>query len=324
MSDDASQSTGRVQRRVGRHVPPWVARWAFAAVPCVGLFELGTHAWQVRSVVPASDWQAARVYLEAAARPEDLIAFAPRWVDPVGRAQLGTALATFEREGRGDESGFPRAFEVSIRGAHLRALEGWTRVDERRFGGVTAATLANPTPVHVLDDLVSMVDPARMAVFTVDSSHANACPFAHASTQAGALGFGPAVPGDRFDCMGTFVGVSVMADLEYRPRRCIYAPPPGPGGHLRLHFQGVHMGRTLYGHHGIYVEAERNRTGSPVTIRFTSGGSVVGEVVHKDGDGWKAFEFDTADLAGKTADLDAEISAPAADRRMYCFEATTR
>ena len=84
------------------------------------------------------------------------------------------------------------------------------------------------------------------------------------------------------------------------------------------------MGRTLYGHHGIYVEAERNRTGSPVTIRFTSGDSVVGEVVHHDGDGWKAFEFDTSDLAGHTVDLEADIAAPASDRRMYCFEASTR
>jgi hypothetical protein len=303
-----------------------LARWAFAAVPLVGTVELGAHAVQVRSVVPASDWQAARVYLEAVSKREDLVAFAPRWVDPVGRQQLGSSLATFEREGRGDESGFPRAFEVSIRGAHLRALEGWTRTDERRFGGVTVTTLANPSAVHVLDDLVSLVDPARLAVAVdgVDGSRANGCSFARTSTQAGALGFGPAVPGDRFGCMGTFVGVSVMADLEYRPHRCIYAPPPGPGARLRLHFEGVHMGRTLYGHHGLYVEAERNRTGSPVTIRFTSGGSVVGEVVHKDGDGWKGFEFDTSDLAGKTVDLDADISAPAADRRMYCFEADTR
>jgi hypothetical protein len=304
--------------------PQLRAKWAFAAVPLVGLVELGAHVMQIRSVVPAADWQAARVYLEAAAKPEDLIAFAPRWVDPVGRQQLGTSLATFEREGRGDESGFPRAFEVSIRGAHLHALEGWTRTDERRFGGVTVTTLANPSPVHVLDDLVSLVDPARMTVSVGDGARASACSFMHTSTQAGALGAGPAVPGDRFGCMGTFVGVSVMADLEYRPHRCIYAPPPGPGAHLHLHFEGVHMGRTLYGHHGLYVEAERNRTGAPVTIRFTSGGSVVGEVVHRDGDGWKAFEFDTSDLAGKTADLDADISAPAADRRMYCFEASTR
>ena len=323
MSDDL-RSSARSTSTDRAGWPTARAKWAFAAVPFVGLVELGAHAVQVRSVVPTSDWQAARVYLEAVSKPEDLIAFAPRWVDPVGRQQLGGSLATFEREGRGDESGFPRAFEVSIRGEHLRALEGWTHTDERRFGGVTVTTLANPSPVHVLDDLVSLVDPAWMAVFTVDGARVNPCSFTHGATQAGALGFGPAIPGDRFGCMGTFVGVSVMADLEYRPRRCIYAPPPGPGSRLRLHFEGVQMGRTLYGHHGLYVEAERNRTGSPVTIRFTSGGSVVGEVVHRDGDGWKPFEFDTSDLAGKTADLDADISAPASDRRMYCFEASTR
>jgi hypothetical protein len=290
----------------------------------VGLLELGAHAVQARSVVPAADWEAARVYVKEQAATDDLVAFAPAWVDPVGRARFGTSLATFEREGRGDASGFPRALEVSIRGAHLPELAGWARSDERRFGGVTVTTLRNPTPVHVLDDLVSMVDPRRMRVWRADGGRESECAFARAPTQSGPLGFGPAIPGDRFGCPGSFVGVSVLADLEYRPHRCIYAPPPGGGGTLHLRFSGVRFGRTLYGHHGIYVEAERNRTGAPVTIRFSTGGSVVGSVMHRDGDGWKTFEFDTSDLAGQTLDLDAEISATSSDRRMYCFEADTR
>jgi hypothetical protein len=297
------------------------------AIPLVGLLELAAHEVQAHSAVSASDWQAARAYVEGHAKTEDLVVFAPWWADPIGRQEFGPSIATFEREGRGDDSGFPRAFEVSIRGAHLPELEGWLRADRTRFGDVTVTTLQNPAPAHVLDDLVSMVDPQRMRVWRVDGLRESECGFSHAPTQAGALGFGPAIPGDRFGCPGAAVGVSVMADLGYHPRRCIYSPPPPPSGagtRLRLRFLGVRMGRTLYGHHGIYVEAERNRAGSPVTIRFTSGDSVVGSVVHHDGDGWRAFEFDTSDLAGKTVDLDAEISAPAGDRRLYCFEASTR
>jgi hypothetical protein len=46
--------------------------------------------------------------------------------------------------------------------------------------------------------------------------------------------------------------------------------------------------------------------------------------VHRDGDGWKPFEVDTSELAGKTTELVAEVSSPGGDRRLYCFEADTR
>jgi hypothetical protein len=293
-------------------------------VPAVGLLELGAHVVQARSVVAEADWSAARAYVEQKAAADDLVVFAPVWVDPIGRARFGRAIATFEREARGDASGFPRALEVSIRGAHLPELAGWLRSDARSFGGVTVTTLNNPAPAHVLDDLVSMVEPRRMRVWRVDGGRETECPFGRGPTQSGGLGFGPAIPGDRFGCPGVFVGASVVADLEYRPHRCIYAPPPGSGSQVRIRFLGVRMARTLYGHHGLYVEAERNRSGAPVTIRFTAGGSVVGSVVHHDGDGWRAFEFDTSELAGREVDLDADISAPSSDRRMYCFQADTR
>ncbi len=102
---------------------------------------------------------------------------------------------------------------------------------------------------------------------------------------------------------------------------------------MRLRFSNVKLGKTLHGHHGLYVEAERNQRGAPVTITFKVGDALVGSVVHKDGDGWKPFEFDTSrigadgpegDAGERRADIVAEISAPNGERRMYCFEADTR
>ena len=68
-----------------------------------------------------------------------------------------------------------------------------------------------------------------------------------------------------------------------------------------------------------------------MTITFRVGDTVVGSVVHHDGDGWKPFEFDTSELPpadrrrrGGRADLVAEIESPSGERRMYCFEADTR
>jgi hypothetical protein len=294
--------------------------WGFAAVPAAGLLELGAHAVQTSSIVPERDWRAAREYVVAQAKPEDLVLFSPRWADPIGRETFGPDVANLEREARPDDTRFPRAFEVSIRGAHASELEGWRKSGQQRFGGVTVTAWENPAPAHVIEDLVSLVSPQRMRVTRGDYE----CPWARAGVQSGGLGFGPAVPAERFACVGGgFAGMSVVADLDYVPHRCIFAPPSGSAP-LRLHFRDVHFGHLLHGHHALYVEAERNRTGAPVTISFRVGDASLGSFVHRDGDGWKPFEVDTSDLAGKAAELVAEISSPGGDRRLYCFEADTR
>ena len=289
-------------------------------VPMASLLELGAHAVQIRSAVPASDWAASRDYVAAQAKPEDLVVFAPRWVDPIGRQTFGPEVATIARESPPDASRFPRAYEVSIRGAHAPTLEGWRRGRVQRFGAITVSAWDNPAPVRLIDDLVTRVDPEHLRVSRGDVE----CPFAHGLPQSGGLGFGPGVPADRFNCPGgSFVGVSVVADLDYFPHRCIYAPPPGSAP-LRLRFLDLHLGRALHGHHGLYVEAERGRKGVPVTIAFKVGDSILGSLVHRDGEGWKSFELDTSEIAGKSVELDVEINAPGGDRRMYCFEADTR
>jgi hypothetical protein len=291
----------------------------------VGLLELSAHAIQTCSVVPARDWQAARDYVAAQAKPEDLITFAPRWTDPLGREYFGPDLATLEREARADESRFPRAFEVSIRGAHSPALEGWKRIDRKSFGRVSVSSWENPSFQRVIDDLVARVDPQQLRVSVAQGDREAPCGFTRGGVQTGSLGFGPAIPGDRFVCpTGGFVGVSVAADMEYYPRRCIYAPPPGGGSVLRLRFAGVRLGQALAGHHALYVEAERAGVGPPVTLTVRVGESILGQVVHRDREGWKRFEFDTRGLAGTTADVVFEISASTSEQRKYCFEAVTR
>ncbi|HZU84492.1 MAG TPA: hypothetical protein VE987_16295 [Polyangiaceae bacterium] len=305
----------------GGHSNAW-RRWAFAAIPAAGLLELAAHAVLARSVVPSRDWLAARDYVAAHAAAADLVAFAPRWADPIGRQLFGPELATVEREARPDETRFARAFEVSRGGAHLPAFAGWRRADQRRFGGVTVTTWDNPAPAHVIDDLVAAFGPERVRASQLQGKGEVGCSFVHTSTQSGGLGFGPAVPGDRFACPGGgFAAVSVVADLDYVPRRCVFAPPSG--GPLRLRFTAVRFGRTLHGHHALYVEAERGRQGAPVALTFSVAEGVIGAVVHRDGEGWKPFEFDTAGLEGKQADLTVDVASNG-ERRLYCFEADTR
>lgn len=297
-------------------------KWAFALVPAAGLLELGAHVFQTNSVTPERDWEAARAYVASHAAPDDLVAFAPRWVDPVGREVFGSGLATLAREARPDETRFPRAFEVAIRGGHVPGLADWRRSSVERFGGISVTLWENPSPAHVLDDLVSKVDPAHMRVSRVDGGREDDCPWSHGGPQSGELGFGTAVPADRFACAGGgFVGASVVEDTEYYPRRCIYAPPSGRT--LRLRFQDVRIGHVLHGHHALYVEAEHAMK-APVTITFAIAGTTVGSAIHRDLEGWKPFELDTSAFAGTQAELIADIECPSGERRMYCFEADTR
>lgn len=303
------------------------SRWLLAgAIPAAGLLELTAHLVQTCSVVQEDDWKAAREYVASQIRPDDLVTFAPRWTDPIGREVFGASLATVEREARGDESAFPRAFEVSIQGAHDPTLSHWRRSGRNAFGRVVVTTLENPAPQRILDDFVSMAGAGRASVSIVRRGVETECPFSRGAPASGPLGFGPAVPVDRFVCPGgDLVAPTVLADPDYYPpRRCIYARPPGGDGVLRLRFPGVSMGRSLHGHHSLYAEAEDPPQGPPVTIAFRIDGALVGEAVHRDGDSWKAFEFDTSDYAGTRADVVVEVGSASAERRMYCFEASTR
>src|SRR5262249_10956300 len=161
----------------------------------------------------------------------------------------------------------------------------------------------NPSKVTLLDDLVARAAAEKdVRVVRVDGPRESECTYGHFGAQTGGLGFGPGVPSARWSCPGgALAGVTVLPALDYSARRCIYAPPAGSGSILRLTFTGVHFGQKLEGHHGIYVEAERNKTGSPVTLTFrteepspsTAGDVIVhvlGKVVHRDGQGWSSFE----------------------------------
>lgn len=317
-TDGAAEDTPEA-RRLG-----W-KRYGFAIVPAIAVVELAAHFAQATSKVPDSDWLAARDAVKAEIHAEDLLVFAPSWVDPIGRSAFTDELATVEREARPDDTRFARAIEVSIRGAHLPELESWHVTQRRRIGAITLTTYENPSFTPVLDNLVSHFDSARVSVSRLEGARETSCPFLTTRSQTGAIGFGAAVPGDRFACpQGGFAGITVLQALDYRPHRCIYAPPQGGATVIRVRFAGVKFGNVLRGHHAVSWAQERYKEGAPVTLVWKVEGHIVGRLTHNDGDSWKPFELDTSELAGQTADLVAEVSAPDGHDRYYCFEADTR
>jgi hypothetical protein len=293
-------------------------------IPLIAVFELLAHLVQISRRIPPEDWLAARQAVQTSAHPEDLVVFAPFWADPLGREYFKDEVATLDREARPDDTRFPRALVVSIRGAHLRELDGWKEEGQTRFGAVTVTTYENPAPAKVIDDLVAHAVSDKARVELVDGNRETPCPWTHGSPETGSLGFGPGLPAERFICpRGGLVATSVMQATDYRPHKCIYAPALGGSNVLRVRFQNVAFGRVLHGHHAIDWDQARFDS-PPVTLVWKVEGRTLARLVDGDADGWKGFEIDTSDLAGQTGELIAEVSAPTSSHRQYCFEADTR
>jgi hypothetical protein len=300
--------------------------WALCAVPLIGVVELVLHVKQTTSdVVPDADWTAARDAVKADAKPEDLVIFAPFWADPVGRRWFGDELAGLKREARPDESRFPRAFEIGIRGEHRSELEGWKKLSERQVGKVTIGIYENPAKVVLRTDLLDLATPERMTVSRVEGGSEAPCPWQHGVGQPGGLGVpqGAALPPDRFNCPnGGYVGLAVLHALDHHPHLCLFASPQG-GGSLKIRFSKVTFGTSLYGHSGVQWVNERTPSAERLQVAFSAFDRPIGSNVHRVGTGWTGFEFPTPELAGQKGDLVAEVLSPV-PQRAYCFEADTR
>jgi hypothetical protein len=90
------------------------ARFAFALVPLVALWELVAHARIVRSVPTEGDWRSAHDWIARERRPGELVASAPLWSDPLARWHLGD-LIPLKDAARADATTYPRAFVATIR-----------------------------------------------------------------------------------------------------------------------------------------------------------------------------------------------------------------
>lgn len=294
-----------------------------AAVPLVGVVELVLHVKQTTvDVVPEKDWTAAREAVAKDLKPDDLVTFAPFWTGPLGRRTFGDEIMTPKRAARSDESRFARAWEVSIRGFHDPTLERWKKVSEQKHGGVTVTLFENPVKEQVVSDLLDFVNPERMSVTRVDANGESPCAFSRGATSGGStvVPQGLLVPADKFVCSGGHVGITVLHDLSHHPRVCINAN--AGQGTLRLKFTGVTFGEAIVGHSGLQWMGERAPSRNVASVTFSAFDRPIGTHLHRHGAGWVNFELPTPELAGKRADLVADVGGQG--DRFYCFEATTR
>lgn len=303
-----------------------LARALLLALPVAGLGELGMHFFFARRPPTFEEWGAVREPVLRFADAGAPVVVAPGWADPLARQALGDERMPLSHVARPDVDRFERAVELSILGQRAPELSGWVEVAAEQHGKFLLRRLENPRYRPVVFDFVEGARPPLAEVMTTEPREA--CRWnEHAKTMSGGLGGNPTFPAQRFECpSGAFfhVGATVIADEEFRPRRCLWSHPP-KSGEIVTRFGDVALGETIEGHSGMYWIIERERKGAPVTISVRVDGEEIGQVTHADGDGWARFELPLGRHARKAhASVEFGVSTPSYLHRHFCFEATSR
>jgi hypothetical protein len=303
---------------------PCVRRLAllWLLVPGVGIVELAAQLWVSSRAPGVEAWRGIAAAVLAAKRPGEPVVVAPEWAEPLARTAFGDGVFPLAELARADDRTVPRVLEVAERGARAARSRDWPVVNEERHGPFTLRVLQNPHYRAARYRFADHVTPGELTVAVVTGGAERPCEFTErARVTAGGLHGQVAFPAVRFQCPGgdaMFVGVTVIDDQAYEPRRCIWAHPPASGV-LRLRFSAVHLGSSLHGFAGLSYFLYRDGVGTPVRLAAASDGRELGAVVHRDETGFSGFEFSTAPLAGQTADVDFFVSSADAARRDFCF-----
>lgn len=179
-------------------------------VPAVALAAIA--AWSTCRTVGAgagvpgdAAWAQAAALVRAGHQPGDLIVFAPRWIDPVGRLHLGD-LIPVEMAARLDADRYARIWELDIRGARAPETRGLRAVEARTIGGVTVRRFER-APAEVVTDVLDLPPPAM----------------------TGLAARGP---------------VKVLAEVGFEPHRC-WQVVPSANQEVTLRWDAVTFGREL-------------------------------------------------------------------------------
>lgn len=226
------------------------------ALPCLGLIELGLHLFFAARPPKPEDWIEARPRLEAIRQPGDLLLIAPHWIEPHARAGLGESLLPLRDLARPDESRYSRALVIRALGEQAPEVNNWKIEREESLGDKLQLQIrTNPTPVHILRDLVDEVDLGQAEGEWIVNTIASPCPRRERQRiVATGLFSHPTLPSRRYVCGAhpwQSIAVTVQDDEHFRPRRCIWMPPP-QDGFARLRFHAGPLGRILRGHSGIH------------------------------------------------------------------------
>jgi hypothetical protein len=210
-----------------------------ALVPAAGLVELALHQYFATRAPRQADYAALAPELAKLKRPGVPVVVAPAWAEPLLRQAAPEAFPLVELA-RPDDSGFTRFLEVSLLGATAPELEGFATTQTQQFGAFRISLRENPRPDPTRFDFVSAVERGEVEIYTELEAERLPCQRVERSrAETGGLHGHVAYPKIRYECArGRFVGVTLIDDQYYRPRRCVLAQPPAAGS-VVLRFRTV-------------------------------------------------------------------------------------
>lgn len=244
------------------------------------------------------------------------VVVAPAWAEPLLR-QAAPSAFPLEELARADDSAFEGFLEVSVLGHTATELSGFPVVRSWRFGDFAVALRQNPNPTPPLFDFVAAVAAGQVEVFSDRDGEREVCPLlANAHTATGGLHGHVAYPRQRFAChRGSFVGVGLIDDQDYRARRCVLVQPP-TSGRIVLRFNGAPEIQKLRGYAGFSYFLERDRADAQVVLGAEQDGRALGLRRVTGAQGWSSFEWQTPGVAGS---IELSVRALAPGPQDVCF-----
>jgi hypothetical protein len=277
---------------------------AGAAVVLLALVETAVALIAPSRAPKPEDWQAAAGAVRAGFQSGDLIVAAPAWADPILRVHLGDLIPA-EVAGRLDDERFARVWEVSQRGDQAPAARRGQVTFERRFGALTVRRIERPAEA-VRYDFVARWDDARVTRREA-SGTAVPCPRA----------------GDRFQCPGPNYVRRQIVEVDTHLHQALLAPAVANAA-VVVEFPAVTLGRALVVATGLHNVWMRKEAQGAVVLRVVVGDRIDTTFTTENEDPWTPRRLDTSALAGQTAAVRFEVTAPEPRARLFAFAAEAR
>ena len=238
-------------------------------------------AWSTCRVVGAgagvpgdAAWAEAAALVRAERQPGDLIVFAPRWIDPVGRLHLGDVIPV-AMAARLDRERYGRVWELSIRGARAPEGRGLAVEWSRTIGGVQVQRYAHEA-APVVTDVLELPPPA-------------------------VLGLVQSPP------------QLVLAEVGFEPHRC-WQVIPSAGQTVTLRWEGVRLGSELAIGLGLADVFKRRDVRAPADVVVEVGEREVARARLRNEGGWVRRVVETTPGTTTLAVRVSAIGPRSADR----------
>lgn len=302
-------------------------KYVWLALPALGLAELAGQLYFSHRFPRTPDWQALRPEVAQLKQSDDLIVIAPHWAEPVARQAFGEQLMPLRDVARADDASYRRAIEVGARGHAAPELSSWPVISEQKSGPFVLRVHENPRFRPAAYEFTDHAAPPELTVWEDRAGDVTTCSYRkNAPVSAGSLLGHPTFPRERFLCgpsPGEFVGVTVIDDQAYQPRRCLWANP-GAGGTLTLSFADVPIGSEIHGYIGLPYFTFRDPGWPEVALTVRVGDRELGRHRHTPERGWQPFSFSTKGERGRREVVEFIVEGAEPRELELCFQAEVR